>query len=122
MKTALTALGVCVLLAWQATAQVAPARITWADYQRALGTRTKYQNLVTGMPGPVTWLAASDQFWYRVSVEGGGRFVMVDANARSKQPAFDHERLAQALSTVTKDSITPVTLPFTTFEFADGKS
>jgi dienelactone hydrolase len=117
MRVTLSTVGLCILAALRASAQIG-----WADYERALGTRAKYQNLVTGMPGAVTWIAGSDDFCYRVTVEGGDRFVLVNAHAGTKSPAFDHDRLALGLSEATKDKFTAVTLPFTTFEFVDGRN
>src|SRR5437660_10278467 len=98
----------------------ASAQVTWSDYERALGTRTKYQNLVIGMPGPASWIGGTDRFWYRTSVEGGARFVLVDAAGLKKEPAFDHERMAAGLNSAAGEKYTGVTLPFSTFHFADG--
>jgi dipeptidyl aminopeptidase/acylaminoacyl peptidase len=108
---------------WLAVAALpVSGQLTWADYQRALDTRAKYQNLVTGMTGGFNWIGDTDQFWYRTTVEGGARFILVEANTGAKGPAFDHEALAIGLSAATKDKITAVGLPFTTFEFADGRA
>jgi hypothetical protein len=43
------------------------AQVTASDYDRALKTRTRYENLVIGAPGPATWIGDTDQFWYRFS-------------------------------------------------------
>jgi len=44
------------------------------------------------------WFADNTRFWYRVETGPGRReFVLVDAVKGRRQPAFDHERLAQAL-------------------------
>jgi dipeptidyl aminopeptidase/acylaminoacyl peptidase len=95
-----------------------------ADYERALALRTKYQSLAPGVPGPANWIAGSGSFWYRVSVEGGHRFVKVDAAAARKSPAFDHERLAAALTKLTGQPVSPLNLPVNaiseTQAFADG--
>ena len=94
---------------------------TVADYQRANGLRTKYEALALNVAGPVSWVENSSRFWYRKSVKGGSEFVMVDAATQQKQPAFDHEKLAAALSRETRNSYTGITLPFTTFSFADSQ-
>ena len=44
---------------------------------------------------------------------GGSEFVVVDAATKQKQPAFDHARLASALSVATGQSYKALTLPFT---------
>ncbi len=94
---------------------------TVADYQRANGLRAKYEALPVNVAGPVTWIENSNRFWYRKSVAGGNEFVLVDAASRQKQPAFDHEKLAAALSAQTRNRYTALTLPFTTFSFADNQ-
>lgn len=45
------------------------------------------------------WLEGGRQFWYRNDLKGGGReFVFVDAEKGQRRAAFDHARLAEALS------------------------
>ena len=95
------------------------AQGTAADYQRAQEARQKYQGLAINIAGPVTWTDA-EHFWYRRSVKGGHDFLLVDAASKNKKPAFDHEKLAAALSSAAGQKYDPLTLPFTTFEFADA--
>ena len=45
--------------------------------------------------------------------------MIVDAATNAKSPAFDHERLAAALSNVAGASFTAVTLPFSTIRLTD---
>jgi hypothetical protein len=45
--------------------------------------------------------------------------VIVDAATNAKSPAFDHEKLAAALSKISGASFTVVTLPFSTIRFID---
>ena len=94
---------------------------TVADYQRAAGLRAKYESLAVNVAGPVSWIDNSSRFWYRKTVKGGAEFVMVDAASRQKQPVFDHEKLAAALSRETRGKYSGLTLPFTTFNFADNQ-
>src|SRR5689334_21603871 len=77
------------------------AQGTLADYQRAQSLETKARNLVVNMPGAVTWIGDSDHFWYPRTVKGGTEFVLGDAGAASKRLAFDHEKLAAAVSSAT---------------------
>jgi hypothetical protein len=60
--------------------------------------------LVVNMPGNVTWIENTHRFWYRKVTRGGYEFVMVDADTLRKAPAFDHARLAAALSKATGKS------------------
>jgi len=97
------------------------AQGTAPDYERANGLRAKYEALVTNVPGPATWIEKTDRFWYRRMTKGGTEFVVVDAETRQKQPAFDHEQLAASLSKATAHSYTAATLPFNSFTFVDNE-
>jgi hypothetical protein len=107
-------LGVCALLG----AQGQPADIK-ADYDRANGLRDRVQNKICNVVDTPTWIEKTSRFWYRKFVKGGNVFVLVDAAAPSKSPAFDHEKLAAALSAAANATYTAVTLPFTSFTFVD---
>ncbi len=85
---------------------------TLADYQRAHGLQAKARGLVVNVPGPINWIGDSDHFWYPRTVKGGTEFVLVDATVPSKKPAFDHEKLAEAISTATGHKYTALALPF----------
>ena len=58
----------------------------------------------------------------RKSVKGGHEFVLVDAGTRTKEPAFDHGKLAAALSAALGRTVTPHELPFNQFTFVEGLS
>ncbi len=88
------------------------AQGTLADYQRAQDLRAKARGLVVNEPGAMTWIGESDHFWYPRSVKGGFEFVLVDASTSTKKPAFDHEKLAAAISTATGKKYTALALPF----------
>jgi len=90
----------------------AHAQGTAADYQRAQSLREKFQGLAVNVPGNSTWIEGGDHFWYRKSVPGGYEFIIVDAESLTKKPAFDHEKLAPALSAASGQKYTAVTLPF----------
>jgi dipeptidyl aminopeptidase/acylaminoacyl peptidase len=98
---------------------VACAQGTAADYQRAREARQKYQGLATGVAGPVTWIDA-ERFWYRRSIPGGNQFVLVDAASLTRRPAFDHDKLAAALSAAAGEKYLPAALPFASIDFADA--
>jgi dipeptidyl-peptidase 4 len=109
------------LSAQQPTAQQ-PARVTADDYARAerfLGQHA--MPLVSGMPGPVSWLA-DGRLWYRTTTAAGAEFVVVDPSRRTRGPLFDHVRLAAALGSATGGQIDAARLPFTTFDLSrDGR-
>jgi len=70
------------------------------------------------------WFATNTQFWYRNELKGRAReFILVDAEKGTRQRAFDHAKLAKALSTAAGKDFNPNQLPFENIEFAeDNKS
>lgn len=97
------------------------AQGTAADYKRAEDLNKKYQGLAVDVVEAMHWLPNSSRLWYRKAVTGGNAFVLVDVATKMKQPAFDHEKVAAAIS---NDSakFTAVTLPFTTFDYVDNET
>ncbi|MGE0042741.1 MAG: DPP IV N-terminal domain-containing protein [Vicinamibacterales bacterium] len=106
-----------------AARQAAPAALTSDDYARAerwMGYNTA--PLVFHASVRPTWLD-DDRFWYRNTVPGGAEFVLVNPATASKARAFDHAKVAAALSTATGETYGELTLPFQAFDFtADGRS
>src|SRR5689334_16337686 len=88
------------------------AQGTLADYERAQGLQAKARGLVVNVPGTPSWIGKSEHFWYSRTVKGGTEFLIVDAEAGTKKPAFDHDRLAAAISGATGKQCTGLTLPF----------
>ena len=67
------------------------------------------------------WVNGTETFWYRNVTADGHEFVLVDAEAATKQPAFDHQRMAEALRTVVADQeVDPKALPFFGIELREG--
>ena len=93
-------------------ATVLHAQGTLADYQRAHDLQSKVKDLVVNVPGPAHWIGDSHHFWYAHSVKGGAEYMLVDADAGAKKVAFDHQRLADAVSKATGKHYTAQTLPF----------
>ncbi len=97
-----------------------------ADFDRALDIQEKYSKLVIDQPEQPVWQEGAagdvDTFVYRKSVEGGHVFELVDAAAQTKQPAFDHAKLAAALSAASGESVKATTLPFMRFRYKDSRS
>ena len=100
-----------------------PRALTTADYARAeqfMGYRTT--PLVLGGAVRPTWLPG-DRFWFRNAIAEGFEFVVVDPARKTRERAFDHARIAGALSRAADTTYDPFHLPFTAFEFsADGHS
>ena len=102
--------------------ELAHAQGTPADYARAVGLRERYEAAAGEIAGTPTAIGATHRFWYRKSVKGGDQFLIVDADTGATQPAFDHERIAQALSRLTGATYTALTLPFNTLTFVEDGS
>jgi len=70
------------------------------------------------------WFAENNRFWYRNDLsDETTEFILVDAESGTRRPAFDHEKLAAALSKATGTECQANRLPFTTIEFVeDGKA
>src|SRR5580693_8883085 len=101
-----------VLAAAAVFAGMALAQGTLADYERAQSLTAKARGLVVNQPGAPNWIGESDHFWYSKTVKGGTEFVLVDASSATKKPAFDHDRLANAIDTASGGHYTGLTLPF----------
>jgi dipeptidyl aminopeptidase/acylaminoacyl peptidase len=99
----------------------AAAQGTLAEYRRAAALPQSLSGLTIDVAQPPAWIGSTNQFTYRKSVRGGNEFVRVDAVSGSKAPAFDHTRLAVALSAAAGRDYTAVTLPFSSFEYRDGE-
>src|SRR5215813_2329391 len=97
-------------------------QITRADYERAAGLRERFQGLEINVPERANGIENTSRFWYRKSIKGGNEFVLVDAEMLMKRPAFDHTKLAAALSAATSQTITALTLPFSTFTFVENET
>ena len=68
------------------------------------------------------WLSG-ERYLFRDLGPEGSEFVVLDAAHGTRQPAFDHAKLAAALSATAGATYDAAHLPFTTFEFsADGNS
>jgi dipeptidyl aminopeptidase/acylaminoacyl peptidase len=98
------------------------AQVTRADYERAQSDRERYESLAVGVADTPTWIGTTHRFYYRRSVAGGHEFITVDADTQQKQPAFDHARLADALSKAADRRYTATRLPFQNFTFNEALS
>lgn len=69
--------------------------------------------LVVGDRVRPQWLDGGARFQYAVNTGAGKRFVLVDPAAGTREPAFDHARLAAALTAASGHPVDPDALPFT---------
>jgi dipeptidyl aminopeptidase/acylaminoacyl peptidase len=65
------------------------------------------------------WFGENSRFWYRNDLRERTReFILVDAESGIRKPAFDHAKLASALSEITGTEYRPDRLPFEEIEFS----
>src|SRR5262245_13726903 len=110
------AVAVCVSLA--APAQAQGRREDYARAQKFLIEEIKkiaYDGQVDAH-----WLTGTTRFWYLKDALDSKEFLLVDAASGSKTPAFDHQRLAAALSTVAGRRYEARALPFSYVQFGNG--
>jgi len=90
-----------------------------SDYERAAKVfGGENDSLVTGGKVDAHWLQGGDRFWYRTTTGGGKEFIVVDAIAGTRAAAFDHDRLAAALSDATGNDYVGRNLPFDRIVFS----
>lgn len=92
---------------------------TKADYERAASLGRLFQGKVFKTAVHPHWLPDGNRFWYRNDLPGGAReFVVVDAAAGKREPAFDHARLASAFEKALNKKVDATRLPVERIEFA----
>lgn len=98
-------------------------RVSESDYARAerflAWNKDRYIRNADLQPH---WIGDSDQFWYvRATPADDKEFVLVDAPTGEARLAFDHGRIASALSMVLNEEVKPGKLPFATFRFGKDR-
>ncbi|MFH8716322.1 S9 family peptidase [Streptomyces zaomyceticus] len=94
---------------------------TSQDYQAAeqlLRRPARPGELVVGDKVRPQWTDGGARFRYTVSNGAGRRFMLVDPAAGTREPAFDHTRLAAALAAASGQPVDPEALPFAAVETA----
>ncbi len=84
-----------------AVSQITPtfAEGSRADYERANSLRERVANKVFHAEVKANWLPGNTRFWYRVQTGAQQHeFVLVNATAGKRAPAFDHAKLAETLT------------------------
>lgn len=109
------ALGLLVITATASVAQ--PPR---PDYARADRLREMTRDKVFRDQVRAHWSSDGNHFWYQVDIgPQQHRFIVVDAVAGQRREAFDHERLAQALSEASGQQLDAQSLPLRNLDFGD---
>ncbi|HEV2472152.1 MAG TPA: hypothetical protein VGS41_05770, partial [Chthonomonadales bacterium] len=114
-------LGAIGLLA-AATITAGRCQGTLADYERANNLRKETAGKVFRASVVPHWIEGTDRFWYRNDLPAGHReFILIDPAAASRKPAFDHARLAAALTRTLGRPVSAESLPISEIEFTGGK-
>jgi dipeptidyl aminopeptidase/acylaminoacyl peptidase len=97
------------------------AQGTLQDYQRAEQfLQGNARHLVYVADVTPHWIEKTNRFWYRKAGTSQTEFILVDAEQNTSAPAFDHARLATALSHASKREYSASALPFSEIEFVDS--
>jgi dipeptidyl aminopeptidase/acylaminoacyl peptidase len=108
-----------VLLAFGLLTGIGPERAKAQSQQRGAGTGTG-ANLVFKSQIAPHWFQSDTCFWYRNDLRGGAKeFILVNAGKGAREKAFDHARLAAALTQAAGTEYQPDHLPFDDIEVAD---
>ncbi len=128
MKVRLAAFAVAAVLLVAAAVPVgsqspaAQGRVfTAADYDRAAGKLAgALQGLVVGGRVDPTWLP-DERFWYSSERASGTEIVIVNPATGTRAPAFDHARVAAALSAVAGQAFTAASIAEATLELVANR-
>ncbi len=105
------------VLAVPLAAQQQPA-LTSADYARGEGFLAQnLTGLVVGGTVAANWLP-DERFWYRNALADGAEFILVDPVKKTRARAFDHAKIAVALSTAAGASFDALHLPFESIQLS----
>ncbi len=97
-----------------------PAQGTAADYERARALLPeRVDSLVYHSEAQPRWIGEGDRFWYLSHTREGDVFMLVDPATGARRPAFDHSRMAAALSSRLDSVYTAGALPFEEIDLSD---
>ncbi|HLI50893.1 MAG TPA: DPP IV N-terminal domain-containing protein, partial [Thermomicrobiaceae bacterium] len=92
--------------------------VTTADYMRAESYLSwNVKPLIFNERVTPHWIGDGSRFWYRRASRQGSEFILVDPDAGTREPAFDHVRLAAELSKTARTPYTGDQLPFEAIDF-----
>ncbi len=108
----LAILGFCFFVQAAFSASHADSDVLNAAYERAAFIENyEHNGVFKNLALHPRWIEGHDSFWYKRETVDGFAFVLVDAAARKKAPAFDHKRLARALAKATDKEVDVSELP-----------
>ena len=94
---------------------------TYEDYQRAEKfLHFNVDKLVQNLYLNPNWIDNTNNFWFKTELETGYRFMLVLPEENKVSQAFNHQKLANALSKELNKNINPDSLPFSKIKFKDN--
>lgn len=116
MKPAIKTLS--ALLFMIITTSAMTAQDTAADYKQAeTFLRPNVEKRIYRTQVIPHWINDTPRFWYKVNTRQGKQFILVDTRKKQRKQAFDHEKLAKALSTLLGKTFQGDKLPFDSITF-----
>ena len=101
---------------------VVSAQGTQADYERANSLRERTRNTVFRKRVQPNWAADGKRLWYRIETAPGVfEFVIADVTKKSRELAFDHQKVAEQLRDATTKEAPSENLPLKNLHFVDGE-
>ncbi|HEX8463170.1 MAG TPA: hypothetical protein VF627_01010, partial [Abditibacterium sp.] len=105
------------LIVLATSASLALAQGTPDDYARSASLSKRIENKTFRQSVNARWLEGGQKFWYRIDTAPNRfEFILVDAVAGTRKPAFDHQKLAVALGRELKTAVDAGALPFSSIE------
>ncbi|MBS3772323.1 MAG: hypothetical protein KGY69_18885, partial [Bacteroidales bacterium] len=92
------------------------SQITKEDYRKGRSL-SRYNGLVYHGNVEPSWIRDTHHFWYKVHTRKGDEYFLVDADKRTKEQAFDHEKLCEQLNEATGGALEPYSLPLESLLF-----
>ncbi|GAB4053923.1 S9 family peptidase [Spirosoma litoris] len=117
--TLLTSSFLALSLATQAQQRPTLTASQYEQAQRFLGSNV--ESLVDHTSVRPNWLPG-DRFWYRDLNAKGSEFILVNPVKGTRLPAFDHQKLADALSKATGKTYEATKLPFQQFSYSSDNT
>ena len=115
-------LGACLLAASaQASTPATANKAQAALIEQSLDLRERWLGLTRNLLLEPHWAADSQQFYYKLSVDGGFMFYRDSLAGTERQPAFDHQALSQALAKASGQPVSALQLPFDRFSLTTAK-
>ncbi len=105
------------------SAQAQQTSLSVKDYQRAESFLAYNTDQFVDHGGIRPEWLPGDKFWFRALTPKGYGFILVDPAKKTSAPAFDHQKLAAALSAAAGAQYNADKLPFNSISFSDdGKT